>query len=252
LPALAETHVGRTFGRVAAAYDRTRPGYPAAAIDRAVAELRLAQGSTVLDLAAGTGKLTRLLRERFDHVLAVEPDVDMRSYVGAGALVGSAEEIPLDDDVVDAVFVGEAFHWFDAPRAFAEIARVLRPGGGLAVVGNEWGEGRQPGVLPAPLKADLDRIWARFHPADVKFADWRDEVTTSAFEPLGHASFEWIVRIAGRDLVDLQLTASTPASIDDDERREIAERAYRLVEPEYDLSVRTELYWTHLRRAAGA
>jgi SAM-dependent methyltransferase len=248
---LAEARVGRTFGRVAGAYDRTRPGYPAAAIDRAVAELHLGRKSTVLDLAAGTGKLTWLLRERFDRVLAVEPDDDMRAYIGAGALAGSAEAIPLGDDAVDAVVVGEAFHWFDARRAFAEIARVLRPAGGLAVVANEWGEGLQPGVLPAPLKDDLDRIWARFHRPDVTFADWRDTLPEADFEPLGHASFDWSVRIAGRDLVDLQLTASTPASIDDDERREVAERAYPLVETEYDLSVRTELYWTRLRPRAG-
>ncbi|MFL5925338.1 MAG: class I SAM-dependent methyltransferase [Gaiellaceae bacterium] len=244
---MAEARVGRTFGRVAGAYDRTRPGYPAAAIDRAVAELRLARDATVLDLGAGTGKLTRLLRERFDRVLAVEPDDDLRAYIGGTALAGAAEEIPLDDGAVDAVCVGEAFHWFDASRALAEIARVLRPGGGLAVVANEWGERRQPGLLPTQLKEDLDRIWARFHAADASFADWRDDVAGTAFGPLGHASFDWTARIAGRDLVDLQLTASTPASIDDDQRRAVAERAYPLVEPEYDLTVQTELYWTRLR-----
>jgi hypothetical protein len=102
-------------------------------------------------------------------------------------------------------------------------------------------------LLPPPFKEDLDRIWARFHPPDVKFPDWRDSVADSAFEPLEDACFEWTVRISGRDLVDLMLTASTPASIDDDERREVAARAYPLVAPENDLSVRTELYWTRLR-----
>jgi SAM-dependent methyltransferase len=247
LPVLAEPRVGRTFGRVAAAYDRTRPGYPVAAIDRAVSELRLERGSIVLDLAAGTGTLTRLLRSRFDRVIPVEPDDDMRGYIGTDALAGSAEAIPLGAGAVDAVFVGEAFHWFEATRALAEIARVLAPGGGLAVVGNEWGEKREPGLLPPPFKEDLDRIWARFHPPDVKFPDWRGSVADSAFEPLEDASFEWTVRMSGRDLVDLMLTASTPASIDDDERREVAARAYPLVAPEYDLSVRTELYWTRLR-----
>ena len=246
MPALAETRVGRTFGRVAAAYDRTRPGYPAAAIDRAVAELGLSTYAVVLDLAAGTGKLTRVLRDRFTDVVAVEPDDEMRAYL-PGALAGSAEAIPLADDSVDAVFVGEAFHWFDAPRALAEIARVLRPGGGIAVVGNEWGEGRQPGVLPDPLKEDLDRIWARFHAPDVTFSDWRDALPGSPFGPLGHESFDWTVRISGRDLVDLQLTASTPASIEDEERRAVAERAYPLVEPEYELRVHTDLYWARLR-----
>jgi len=245
LPALAETRVGRTFGRVAAAYDRTRPGYPPVAIDRAVEELCLSPDAAVLDLAAGTGKLTRLLRERFDDVVAVEPDDEMRTYL-PGALAGSAESIPLAADTVDAVFVGEAFHWFDAPRALAEIARVLRPGGGFAVLDNAWGEGRQPGVLPAPFKEDLDRIWGRFHPPDVTFPDWRDELPASPFGTLGHASFEWTVRLSGRDLVDLQLTASTPASIEDDERQAVAERAYPLVDPEYELRVHTELSWTRL------
>jgi SAM-dependent methyltransferase len=239
---------GTTFGRVAEAYERTRPGYPPAALDRAVAELELDHGSVVLDLGAGTGKLTRLLRERFDRVIPVEPDDEMRAYIGEEALAGNAEAIPLPDDAVDAVFVGEAFHWFDTARALPELERVLRRGGGLAIVANAWGEQVQPGLLPAPFKADLDRIWACFHQPDRVFPDWRNAFPETSFGPLGHAGFEWTVRISGRDLVDLQLTASTPATIADDERRAVAERAYLLVEPDYDLRVETELYWTRLLR----
>jgi len=240
----AATPIGRAFGRVAEAYDRTRPGYPPEALDRATRELGLSADATVLDLAAGTGVLTRLLRQRFSHVVAVEPDDDMRAFV-EDALAGSAEAIPVDDASVDAVFVGEAFHWFDAPVALAEIARVLR-GGGLAVIANAWGEKLTPGLLPRQFADELDAIWARFHAPDRVFADWREAVAGSAFGPVGHAQFDWVARISGRDLVDLQLTASTPASIGDDERRAVAERAYPLMEDAYDMPVNTHLDWTRL------
>jgi SAM-dependent methyltransferase len=230
--------VGRTFGRVADAYARTRPPYPAAAIERAARELVLGPEATVLDLAAGTGTLTRALREAFATVVAVEPDGEMRARFDGGVLAGSAEEIPLPDASVDAVFVGEAFHWFDFERALAEIRRVGR---GLAVLMRSWGFKEQPGLVPPPFARDLDLIWARFHEADRVFPDWRDVV-----HPDGTERFVDIVRISGRDLVDLHLTASTPASIPDDERETIARRAYPLMDDEYGLRVVTDLYWKRL------
>ena len=101
----------------------------------------------MLDLAAGTGKLTRVLAEHADDVVAVEPLDGMRRVLErrlphVRVLAGTAEAIPLADGAVDAVFVAEAFHWFDLPRAVAEIARVLRPGGGLAVLWNRPRLGR--------------------------------------------------------------------------------------------------------------
>ena len=237
---------GTTFGRVAEAYDRTRPGYPSTAVDRAVDALALQPGSVVLDLAAGTGVLTRLLRARFECVIAVEPDPEMRAFIDGDARDGTAEAIPVEDDSVAAVFVGEAFHWFDTAHALDEIARVLTPRGGLAVLANAWGEKLEPGLLPPPFAADLDDIWSRFHASDASFADWRDSVT-DPFEPLRHEEFDWTTRISGRDLVDLQLTASTPASIASGERQAIAERAYGLVASEYALRVNTHLDWTRLR-----
>jgi SAM-dependent methyltransferase len=129
----------RSFGAAAAAYAEHRPGYPAAAVDWALAPV--AGGPLrLLDLAAGTGKLTEALLSR-GTVIAVEPDPAMRAelrtrFPEVDAREGSAETIPLRDGSVDAVLVGQAWHWFDADRAFAEIARVLRPGGVLAVIWN--------------------------------------------------------------------------------------------------------------------
>jgi SAM-dependent methyltransferase len=191
----------------------------------------------VLDLAAGTGVLTRALRQ-FACVVAVEPDERMRAQFDGDVLTGSAESIPLDDGFVDAVFVGDAFHWFDARIALAEIRRVAR--GGLVVTGHAWGIKEQPELLPQQFHEDLDAVWSRFHGdrTNSDFPDWRDVV-----HPEGPVEFERTERISGRDLVDLHLTASTPASIPDDERAAIAERAYLLVDDEYEMRVRTELYW---------
>jgi SAM-dependent methyltransferase len=129
----------RSFGTAAADYARHRPGYPAAAVDWALEPLTR-RPLQLLDLAAGTGKLTEVLLDR-GTVAAVEPDPAMLAELRAGFPVvvaheGSAEAIPLPDACVDAVLVGTAWHWFDPERAYPEIARVLRPGGVLAALWN--------------------------------------------------------------------------------------------------------------------
>jgi SAM-dependent methyltransferase len=133
------------FGAMAEEYDRGRPGWPAAAIAGLVERLG---ARTVLDLAAGTGKLTSVLASVADEVVAVEPVDGMRRVLsrlpGVRVLDGTAEAIPLPDASVDAVFVAEAFHWFDLAHAPAEIARVLRPGGGLVVMWNLPGDDGEP------------------------------------------------------------------------------------------------------------
>jgi SAM-dependent methyltransferase len=126
-----------SFGSQAAAYERGRPSYPPEAVDWLLPD----SARDVLDLGAGTGKLTSRLIERGLNVVAVDPiaellDVLRTTLPDTPALLGTAEQIPLPDNSIDAVLVAQAWHWFDADRAAAEIARVLRPGGRLGLLWN--------------------------------------------------------------------------------------------------------------------
>jgi SAM-dependent methyltransferase len=164
-----------SFGEEAAAYERGRPSYPPETIDW----LLQTGARDVLDLGAGTGKLTIRLVERGLTVVAVDPIPEMLEVLSGSlpdtpALLGTAEEIPLPDNSVDSVLVAQAWHWFDPVRALAEVARVLRPGGRLGLVWNTRDErlgwvkdlGRIIGheddpfsqrvALPAPF-ADVER-----------------------------------------------------------------------------------------------
>jgi ubiquinone/menaquinone biosynthesis C-methylase UbiE len=128
------------FGSQAAAYQRGRPSYANDAVDWMIEGVPA--GGRVLDLAAGTGKLTSMLVACGFDVVAVEPIDSMRQELSAvaptaHAVAGSAEEIPLPDASVDAVAIAQAFHWFNERAALAEIARVLRPGGRLGLIWNE-------------------------------------------------------------------------------------------------------------------
>jgi SAM-dependent methyltransferase len=130
-----------SFGSQAAAYERGRPSYPPEAVDWLLAPTDTWVARDVLDLGAGTGKLTTRLVERGLTVIAVDPIAEMLEMLRTAlpdtpALLGSAEQIPLPDNAVDAVLVAQAWHWFDQERAVAEIARVLRPGGRLGVLWN--------------------------------------------------------------------------------------------------------------------
>jgi SAM-dependent methyltransferase len=147
---------GRSFETVAGAYERHRPDYPEEALRWATQLLGLGAGARVLDVGAGTGKLTRGLVALGLEVVAVEPGAPMldelrREVPEADALEGPAESIPLPDASVDAAFAGQAFHWFDRAEAVPELHRVVRPGGGLVLIWNWWDE-------RDPLQRELGKL----------------------------------------------------------------------------------------------
>lgn len=168
------------FARSADAYERARPEYPDGAMAWLAGRLGLRRGVTVLDLAAGTGKLTRRLLETGATVVAVEPVAEMRAGLSADATVldGVAEAIPLGDATADAVTVGQAFHWFDGDRALREIHRVLRPRGNLALVWNRR-------ELDDPVQAAIQALLAPYRygtPAHASDA-WRGCLPAHAVLP---------------------------------------------------------------------
>jgi SAM-dependent methyltransferase len=139
VPIADKDALARSFGQVADVYDRGRPGWPAAAIEWTLGPEPL----DVLDLGAGTGKLTAALLAAGHRVTALEPSAEMRAVLverspAATAIEGRAEEIPLADGCVDAVVAGSAFHWFDREPALAEVARVLRPPRVFGLLGNRF------------------------------------------------------------------------------------------------------------------
>ena len=149
-------------------YERARPGYPPEVVAWLVDHLRLGPSRVAVDLAAGTGKLTRLLVASGARLLAVEPVAGMRTVLagvcrGVPVVAAGAERLPLRTGSADAVTVAQAFHWFDADAAFGELHRVLRPGGRVGLVWNvrdrsvDW----------------VDRIWAVMDRVERR-APWRD------------------------------------------------------------------------------
>jgi SAM-dependent methyltransferase len=232
-----------SFGRVADTYHSVRPPYFQPLLDRAQAELELDVSARVLDLAAGTGRLTHELARRFAQVIAVDPDDDMRALIADGeVLAGTAEAIPLDNASVDAVFVGEAFHWFDAQAAIAEIARVLRPRGGLALVHTHWWETDPP--LPERAIELLREPYVRF--AEQRNAPWDAAFAGSPFEPLQRERFEEELTVDVDMLLALYSTTSSLAALPHEERDALFAAVRPDVAGPYRLPIRHELTWTRL------
>jgi SAM-dependent methyltransferase len=205
----------------------------------------------VLDLAAGTGKLTRLLVSRFGRVVAVEPDEAMLDVLAevvpeAETRRGSGERIPLGDAEVDCVFVAEAFHWFASPEVVAEIARVLRPGGGLVLL---WNIQEQDVPLPEEADRALGEAIARGgEPGGAKIASgaWREPLA-GVFEELRAAHLDFDELVSRDELIAWILSVSSIAGQSDEARRELADRLRELVsDVPHRRAFRTDLYWTRL------
>ena len=218
----------RSFDRAAADYERYRPGYPPELLD----ELPVAREAEVLDLGAGTGKLTRLLVARYARVTAVEPLDGMRAILAqavpaATALAGSAEEIPLPDASVDAAFAGQAFHWFANDVAVAEMGRVLRPGGIVALV---WNEPLDPTPLPQAYYDYLDELHAPARARTLESEPWRDLLERGPFRDVREAAVDH-EQVQTRDgVLATAQTFSWIAHRPDEERDAIARRLDELLD----------------------
>jgi SAM-dependent methyltransferase len=234
----------RSFDRAAEEYERARAGYPRALLD----VLPLGEGAEVLDLGAGTGKLTRLLTQRYRRVIAVEPLDGMRAILervvpAAESRKGSAEAIPLADASVDGVFAGQAFHWFANDVAIQEIARVLRPGGVLSLVWNEPDDER-----PSPLPEQYDAYLKELHGVSMAMFEgappWQDVIARGPFGEVHESavSHDHVLDRAG--VLDNARSVSWIASRPDDERDAIMQRLdERLTDGPFAIPNRANIMW---------
>jgi len=239
-------------------YERGRPGWPPEVVDLP----GLPPTATVLDLGAGTGKLTRLLVPAFGRVVAVEPAQAMRRMLEticpeAEALPGTGQGIPLADASVDAVFAAQAFHWFDDERAVAEIARVLRPRGALVLMWNLPAGPWEPSTAaveelltergPKPSEVSYDPLdlgkGARYASDDWPLAE-------SSFEPLQEMRQPNPQTLDRDGLVAFFASMGWLADLPDDERLSLLDEVRSLLTAaEYRRVWETHVHWTRL--AAG-
>lgn len=235
----------RSFELAAEEYDRGRPGWPDAVLDAVPIE----PAATVVDLAAGTGKLTEVLVRRYARVVAVEPLDAMRAILErrvpeAVACDGRAEAIPVPDASADAVFVAQAFHWFATDDAVAEIARVLRPGGVLVLLWQEPSR-EAPSPLPDAYRRRLAALHASVPPPT---PDWRPVVTRGPFGELESATVEHEQVSDRARVLAFAASVSWIAHRPAEERRSVLEDlAALLPEGEYRFAMTAEVTWTRRR-----
>ncbi len=250
--------VARGFDRVAAEYEQGRSGYPAEAVRVLARLLGAGPGRTWVELGSGTGKLTRALVPYRAALVAVEPSEEMRAIFartvpGVLALRGTAEALPLPEGLADGVVAAQAFHWFRPRAAAREIARVLRPGGTVALL---WNLRDRRDRLVRRLDELVDR---RAGPRPGRWRHWKSafDPRRSAFGPLRSRTFHRIVPTEPERIVHQALSTSRVALLADRERRALAReiRALLARDPESRGRARvgvptiTELYWA--RRAIG-
>ena len=221
----------RGFDTGADVYERARPSYPSDAVAWLVERCSIGPGTTVCDLAAGTGILTRLLTPTGATVIAIEPVAGMRSVLattlsGVPALAATAEALPIRESSLDAVTVAQAFHWFDATRAFEELGRVLRPGGHVGLIWNardrsvDW----------------VDRLWSILDRVE-KRAPWRDHEQWSdsalgerrGFDSLSEATFHHTQVLSIDDVVARFASVSHVAVLPETERAAVLDEVRGLL-----------------------
>jgi SAM-dependent methyltransferase len=244
------------FGQNAAAYEQARPSYPASAISCIVGRARMGPGRRVVDLAAGTGKLTRLLVPSGADVVAVEPVEAMRAELARAVpeveiVDGTAEAIPLPDESVAAVTVAQAFHWFDPELSLREMRRVLEPGGCLALTWNTRDRGydwvREFGELL--VDGDLERPYDSYY--EVDYAEIVADV--GGYSPVELFEVEWEQPFDVELLVARAASVSVVGALSDDERQAVLDRVRNLAATHPDLAGRdsfgfpytTRVFWCY-------
>lgn len=245
---------GRKFGPAAADYERGRPPWPDAAVERVAAALGLGPDSTVVDLGAGTGKLSRVLAARFGRVVAVEPLGEMRAVLAANlpqveAVEGTAERLPLPDGAADAVFVGDAFHWFDSRAAVDEFTRVLGSAGGIALLWKRPDGPSEP-PLPEPARALMRAAIARGgEPGGprVERGKWREPFAGSWFGELHCEEIRYEYTTDREGVVAGAMSISSIAGLPADDREVLrAELRDLLPDASYRQPLLAVLYWARL------
>lgn len=250
----------RGFAAAGDAYERGRPDYPPEAVACLVARLGVGAGTRVVDVGAGTGKLTRRLAAAGARLVAVEPVADMRSSFaralpGVPAVGGAAEALPLRNGVADAVVAGTAFHWFDGPVALREAHRVLRPGGRLALV---WLARDESADWVARL-AKLVAEYMRGNPPRYDGGTWRRAFETdearALFGPLEEARFPF-AHVADRETAIARVVSTSfVGTLSAAEKQEVLARVRALLDTHPEtrdretlaLPYRADVYWTERR-----
>ena len=210
-------------------YDDLRPSYAPEAVVWVAERAGLDPGTSVIDLAAGTGQLSRRFSAIGCRVIAVEPAANMRSVLRANvpevtALAGTAERIPVQDGAAHAVAVGNAFHHFDADRASAEIRRVLRPGGALALF---WARSGDEDPSTISVTREIDLLVERVRGANAfidAYMTWYEPQEAEGFTAFERRSFPTTHVIASSRVADLYATSSDIASLPSDVRQDLLAR----------------------------
>jgi SAM-dependent methyltransferase len=231
-----------SFGAAAAAYQRGRPPYPVSAVDWLIP----GTAKSVLDLGAGTGKLTQLLAARDLAVTAVEPLAAMRDELvatipSADVRDGSAEAIPLQNKAVDAVVVAQAWHWFDPAKALPEIARVLTPGGTLGLVWNIRDH-------TVPWVAELDRVLHRHSRQEI---DSSPPIGTP-FRAAERLEIRWEHPLTRAELLDMVASRSYVITMPAKDRDELMHQVAELLDSHLDLRGRKNLTMPYVTRCTRA
>jgi ubiquinone/menaquinone biosynthesis C-methylase UbiE len=245
----------------AALYERARPGYAHEAVTFIAHQLGIGPGTRVVDLGAGTGKLTRQLLSLGAEVIAVEPLHGMRSALsravpGVQILEGRAEYVPLPDAGIDAIVAGQAWHWFDGPRALAEASRLLKPGGGMALLWNEYdkraawmeeySEIRRRAATRAGAKPPS-------HTGD----DWRRAFAGNHdWTPIQKREFTHQAEATREEFVNRVFSSSVFAVLPQDEKEDVTSeilamlgRAFGTRDQEHiAIPYTTEVFWSRFRR----